>query len=333
MLKEFQCPVIVLPLRCTYDWNALTTAARLMLFIHREKADIVHTLFTSADLWGGAVSKLSQRPWLVSSRRDMGILRSSKHRLAYRALHGMFDRVLAVSEAVRKVSIDRDGLNPQIVKTIHNAIDVRLRATDSKRRDIRQRYEIAESAEVIVSVGNLRQVKGFDILIRAAALVRREFPKTQLVIAGDKDPAEPDCQRKLEALSAALGVADNVRFVGQVDDVMPLLSAGDIFCLFSRSEGFSNALLEAMACGLPCIATRVGGNSEAMADEDSGFLIEDGDSSAGASRILELLHDPSRANAMGARAQRSVAQRFSPETTTAQLVELYESLMANRLQR
>ncbi len=330
LLAEFPCPVTLLPLRKSYDWNALRMASRLIQFIHREKVDIVHTFFVSADLWGGAVAGLSQRPLLVSSRRDMGILRSSKHRFAYRVLHGMFDRVVTVSEAVRKSAIEQDGLDPSIVKTIYNSIDVRKADVNCERRALRERYGIAASDPVIVSVGNLRRVKGFDVLIRAAAQVGEEFPETKVVIAGNQDPSEPNCQRELEELAASLGIAEKLRFVGQVENVMPLLSASDVFCLLSRSEGFSNALLEAMASRLPCIATRVGGNGEALDDNKTGFLVESGDDGTAASRILTLLRDPAGARAMGARAQESVARRFSPETTSAQLVELYESLAAIR---
>jgi len=333
MLSDFPCPVIALPLRRAYDWNALKTAMRLARVIYREKVDIVHTFFISADLWGGAISKLSGRPLLVSSRRDMGILRSSKHRLAYRALHGMFDRVLTVSDAVRKASIEQDGLDPSIVKTIYNAIDVSHTQINPGRREIRQKYGIADSAQAIVSVGNIRKVKGFDVLIRATALVGEEFPEVKLIIAGDLDPSEPNYKSELRELSVSLGIAGNVRFVGKLDNVAPLLNGCDIFCLLSRSEGFSNALLEAMACGLPCIATRVGGNAEAVDDEDTGFLIEDGDSNAAAFRIISLLRNRSVARAIGTRAQAAVARRFNPKTTTAQLVELYESLMTDRRQR
>ena len=148
------------------------------------------------------------------SRRDMGILRSSKHRFAYRVLHGMFDRVVTVSEAVRKSAIEQDGLDPSIVKTIYNSIDVRKADVNCERRALRERYGIAASDPMIVSVGNLRRVKGFDVLIRAAAQVGEEFPETKVVIAGNQDPSEPNCQRELEELAASLGIAEKLRFVG-----------------------------------------------------------------------------------------------------------------------
>src|SRR5215472_15907198 len=87
MLAEFPCIIRVLPLRSSYDWNAMRMAMRLRRYIQHEQVDIVHTFFPSADLWGGMISKLTRRrPILVSSRRDMGFLRTAKHRITYRAL-------------------------------------------------------------------------------------------------------------------------------------------------------------------------------------------------------------------------------------------------------
>src|SRR5215468_11699663 len=90
LLAEFPCPVKLMPLRRTFDWNAMMMAARLSRYIRHERVDVVHTFFASADLWGGIVAKLSRRPLLISSRRDMGFERARKHRIAYRALRGMF---------------------------------------------------------------------------------------------------------------------------------------------------------------------------------------------------------------------------------------------------
>jgi glycosyltransferase involved in cell wall biosynthesis len=327
MLAEFPCPLQLLPLRRTYDLNALKMGMRLARYIHREKVDIVHSFFASSDLWGGAIAKLSGRPALVSSRRDMGFQRTTKHRLAYRALHGMFDRVITVSEQVRKFSIEQDALDPAKVVTIYNAVELPKQRSETARRETRELLGIDASAQVIVSVGNLRHVKGFDMLLRAAARVCREHPKAVFLIAGGAVAAEPGYPAQLQALSTSLGIAHKIKFLGAVEDVTPVLQASDVFCLLSRSEGFSNALLEAMACGLACIATRVGGNCEALQDRHNGFLVEWDDCEAAADRMLELLRDPALAERLGACARESVERSFSPKAVMSQLVQVYESLL------
>src|SRR6266478_1780815 len=106
----FKCPLYVLPLRRTYDWNALRVAMKIVLLIKSQQVSIVHTFFHTSDLWGGMIAKLSGCPVLISSRRDMGLNQSLKHRVAYRLLRRMFDQVQAVSEQVRSYSIAEHGL-------------------------------------------------------------------------------------------------------------------------------------------------------------------------------------------------------------------------------
>jgi glycosyltransferase involved in cell wall biosynthesis len=304
--------------------------ARLVRLIRRERVDIVHTFFASADLWGGFLAKLSRRPVLVSSRRDMGFLRTAKHKIAYRLLGGMFDRVLTVSEQVRRFSLEQDGLNPSRVTTIYNAVEVPEPAAGERLEEIRRRFGVEDASHVIATVGNLRYVKGLDVLIRAAARVAKEFPRAKFVIAGGVAPGEPGYLEELQKLCCSLNVSGMVQFMGPVKDVIPLLRASDVFCLLSRSEGFSNALLEAMACGLPCVATRVGGNEEALEGGHAGYLVDSGDCEAAVECILRLLRDPVQARCMGDRARDVVARRFTPESVNSQLVRVYDELLSSR---
>ena len=332
MVGEFPCTVKALPLSRTYDWNAFRLGSQLARFIKAESVDIVHTFFPSSDLWGGVVTKLSRRPILISSRRDMGILRKPQHRVAYRALQGMFDCVLANSEEVRKYSIEQDGLDPAVVKTIYNGLDTSKYPRRTSPQADRRTFRVEGASHVITSIGNLRAVKGFDAFIRVASIVCREFPQAKFVIAGAEDPAEPALRSQLCELISALGVVNNVKFLGPVSDIPALLSVSSVFCLLSRSEGFSNALIEAMACGIPCVATRVGGNPEAITDHDTGFVVESDDPPAAAGRILELLRDPVRATEMGKRGQDVAHSRFSSQTYIDKLVQVYDELLSRREQ-
>ena len=330
ILADFPCAIQVFPLRRTYDWNAVRMAAKLSSFIRTERVDVVHTFFPSSDLWGGVVAKLSRRPILISSRRDLGILRSTTHKIAYRTLHGMFDRVLTNSEEVRVFTIQQDKLDSARVRTIHNGIDT---TRYSEANDVSEKTTpdcFPDASHVIVSVGNLRMVKGFDILIKAAAVVAREYPQVLFVIAGGEDPAESHLRGELESLSSSLSIQRNIKFIGGIADPAQVLSKAQVFCLLSRSEGFSNALLEAMACGLPCVATRIGGNSEAVADGETGFIVAGEDHNSAAVRILDLLGDPIRARQMGHAARRRVEKHFSHHAYTSKLVEVYDALLAKR---
>jgi len=112
-LSRFPCAIFELPLRRVYDWQALQVALKLRRIVAQERFDIIHTMFPASDLWAGPIAKFGSRALLVSGRRDLGIVRESKHDLAYRWLRNQYDQVQAVSEAARQACILRDGLSPE----------------------------------------------------------------------------------------------------------------------------------------------------------------------------------------------------------------------------
>ncbi|HLI34582.1 MAG TPA: glycosyltransferase [Terriglobia bacterium] len=323
---DIPCPVHIFPLRRTYGWSGLRAAVRLSKLIRTERVRLVHTFFETSDIWGGAVAKLSGCPRLISSRRDMGIFRSARHRVAYRLMNPLFDSVLTVSEEVRRAAI-HEGLPASKVITVHNGIEAEklMRARPGDGCELRNRLGLAEFPQVIATVANIRRVKGLDVLIRAMAIVREEYPGACLVVAGEI--LEPEYMRELQELIRDLDLAERVKFLGGSENVFALLRASDVFCLLSRSEGFSNALIEAMACGLPCVATRVGGNGEAVADGVSGFLVPPDDPEAAAHRILAVLRDPAKSRQMGRAGQLIVKTRFTAQAMIERLVDVYDHLL------
>ena len=325
---DFPCPYYLFPLRRTYDWNAMRMARKLRNYIRREKVEIVHTFFETADLWGGLVSKLSGGRVLISSRRDMGILRSMKHTWGYRMMNPLFDLVLTVSEEVRRFCIQEDHLRPEKVLTLYNGLDLGSVANKNQAESLRGSLGLLPSARLVVTVGHIRRVKGIDILVEAAAIVAKKLPEAIFLVVGRN--SEPHHVQELEAKIAGLGIQRNVRFLGETENALSILKSCDVFFLPSRSEGFSNALIEAMACGLPCVATRVGGNAEAVEEGCSGYLVENEDAGAAADRIQRLLRNPVSAREMGSVGRKIVESKFTDEIMIQQLVVQYERLLAAR---
>ena len=324
LFSSMPCDVRILPLRKSYDARALRLSLELRRFIRSEGVSIVHTFFETADLWGGLVSHLSRVPILLSSRRDMGILRRPKHAFAYRFVNPLFTRVLAVSEEVRRCCIEVDHLRPERVETVYNGIEFPSLPLES-RDACRERLGLSDFKEIVLTIGNIRRVKGIDIFLRAAADVCKRRPSALFLIVGDNH--EPAHFNELKELVSELGISHNVLFYGPSEEVGQLLAACDIFCLPSRSEGFSNALIEAMGAGVPCVATRVGGNVEAIANNRSGVLVPSEDPKALSSAIGELLDNPSRARALGREAIEVVQSRFTHEAMMAHLTNIYERLL------
>ena len=317
-LKLSPCPIYLLPLQRTYDFDAIRGAFSLRRFLREERIQIVHTFFESSDLWAGFVAKTMSDAKLIWSRRDMGILRTGKHKLAYRLLSRMPDMVFAVSEQVRQHGIEIDRIAPARVTTVYNGLDISHWEATSRPVKTTGRF-------VVSTVGNIRRVKGHDLFIRAAAVVVQEFPDVSFRIAGQV--LEPEYFKELEILVRDLKLEKNFQFVDGVEKPHEFLSATDVFVLPSRSEGFSNAIIEAMAASLPVVATSVGGNAEAVEDGVTGVIVAPEDAGALAHAIVELLSDPTRGREMGEAGRRRVEKKFTIDAMMDQITSVYADLL------
>jgi L-malate glycosyltransferase len=312
------CPLYLLPLTRTYDLQSVRAALHLRRFLKEQRIRLVQTFFESSDIWAGFVTKALSDAKLIWSRRDMGILRTSKHYLAYRLMAGIPDAVFAVSDLVRQHCIDVDRIDPARVFTVYNGLDLSAWSASSSPSKPHDRF-------VITTTGNIRRVKGHDIFIKAAASVVKQFPQARFSIAGDV--LEPEYFAELQALMADLHLADHFHFAGGVSNLRDHLAAADIFVLPSRSEGFSNAIVEAMAASLPVVATSVGGNAEAVKDGVTGIIVPPEDPDAIAAAIVRLLSDRHRACAMGLAGKAIAAKEFTLEVMMNRTTQVCRNLL------
>lgn len=327
LVAGFPCPLTVVPLGRTVGWNALRAARRIRRYIREQDVRIVNTFFETSDLWGGLVVKSTGRVVLISSRRDMGILRNAKHRHAYRLLRGIFDRIITVSEGVRQYCLEVDRLAPERVVTVYNGIEDRL-PEKTDRSAVRASLGLRDSDLVITTVGHVRKVKGVDIFARTALHLERRFPDARFVVVGDVH--EPGHMAELHGMIARGEAGAQMRFVGPREDIPSILAASDVFVLPSRSEGFSNALIEAMLCGLPCVATDVGGNAEALQDGESGLVVPSESVECMSEALARLLQDAELRRRMGQAGRRRALQAFSLEGMMNGLMNVYDAALRGR---
>lgn len=312
------CPVYLLPLRRTYDARALRGALALRKFLKQHNVRLVQTFFESSDLWGGAVTRALSGAKLVWSRRDMGILRDRKHTAAYRLLRRLPHAVFAVSDEVRRHVIEVDGVPEPRVLTIHNGLELNNLGTAGPTAP-------PSGGPVILTVGNIRRVKGHDLLVQAAARIVQSFPFATFEIAGEV--LEPDFFAELQRTICDLGLRDRFRFLGSVRDLQPCRDRATLFVLPSRSEGFSNALIEAMASGLPAVATNVGGNAEAVQTGVTGWIVPPEDASALSGAMLRVLSSLDDAKKMGEAGRARVQSHFTAEAMMQKIVASYSELL------
>jgi glycosyltransferase involved in cell wall biosynthesis len=318
--------ITLLPLKNCFSLGALRAARTLRRFIKQEHVTLVQTYFESADLFGALVARLSGVNHIVSSRRDMGFLRTRKHRIAYRLVSPLYGAVIAVSKQVRAHHLASDHLREDQVRVIHNALDLDHYTPPADVNLFRRTHDIPLNAPLVSTIANINHWKGVDVFLEAAAIVHEDHPDAHFVIAGDW--TDLALMASLRTRASRLRIERNVHFLGRVPDVKPLLFASNVFALLSRSEGFPNAVIEAMAACLPVVATAVGGTPEAVEDSVTGFLVDNEDHSWAAACISSILSDAFMRNALGAAGRRKVEDCFSIHTMVQRHLEVYDALFA-----
>jgi sugar transferase (PEP-CTERM/EpsH1 system associated) len=253
--------------------------------------------------------------------------RNVRRNLARRLLAPLVSHFVTVSHDLRAWLLKDVGIPAHKVTTIHNGVDLdRFGAVE--RRAARDELGLPLEALVIGTIGRLDPVKDQAALVRALSGLRRCHPEACLVIAGDGP-----CRDALTRLSLELGVEDRVWLLGQRSDVPVVLAAMDVFALPSIAEGMSNTALEAMATGLPVVATRVGGSPELVADGLTGRLVPRGDERALREALAAYLEDSHLRDVHGKAARQRAAEQFGLDRMCKAYMDLYRRVMAGRAGR
>jgi glycosyltransferase involved in cell wall biosynthesis len=296
----------------------LLALLRLYRHIRRVCPAILHTSLFHANLPGRILGRLAGVPVIICSERTMAMEGEWRYRFN-RWTIGLVDCVIAVSANVRDFCVSHIGLPPEKLGVIYNGVQVP--ETSASPREARAKLGLPLDGQVIGTVSRLYLVKGIDFLIRALA----QMDDAALAIVGDG----PE-RAALETLADTLGVAGRIHWTGHRRDVPTLLPAFDLYVQPSLHEGMSNTILEAMAAGLPVVATAVGGTPEVVDDGVTGLLVPPRDPDALAGVIVRLLRDLDLRRKMGRAGQERVRRHFSLEQMVRQTQALYERLLKTR---
>ncbi|MBE4910259.1 N-acetyl-alpha-D-glucosaminyl L-malate synthase BshA [Bacillus luteolus] len=224
------------------------------------------------------------------------------------------DVVTAVSNSL--VAQTNDLIEPnKEIETIYNFIDERIYCKKNTLH-LKEEYGIKQEEKVIIHVSNFRQVKRVPDVIKAFQLIQEKVP-SKLLLVGDGPELTVVCR-----LVEQLGLTDKVLFLGKQESVEDLYSISDLKLLLSEKESFGLVLLEAMACGVPCIGTSIGGIPEVISNNENGYLCELGDTTAVASKAISLLSDPKLHTLMSTNARNTVIEKFN----SSKIVNEYEKL-------
>jgi glycosyltransferase involved in cell wall biosynthesis len=293
---------------------------------------LVHAFLPEAYILGGSVALSQGAAATIMSRRSRNHYQSRHPFAAWveRRLHRRMDIVLGNSRAVVQDLLD-EGAPPGRVRLIYNGIDAGRFAVGEarivRRRALRAELRLPDDRVVLTCVANLFPYKGHADLLDALALLGTGFATRATLLLVGRDAG---ARAALEAQAARLGLSASVRFLGERGDVPALLAASDIGILASHEEGFSNAVIEGMAAGLPMVVSNVGGNAEAVIDGECGHVVPVRDPAALAKALADLIGDAGRRQAMGEAARRRVVSSFSLDACVAAYEALYEELWERR---
>ncbi|HZD32191.1 MAG TPA: glycosyltransferase family 4 protein [Candidatus Angelobacter sp.] len=262
------------------------------------------------------------RQVVITSRLNTGYWYTPKWRTFFRILNLGTTRILTNSLAGRDIVMNAENLAATKIDVLYQGVNAEHFNPGLGNPTVCTQLGIAEHVAVVGIVANLRPVKDIPLFLRAAKVVLEACPETAFLVVG-----QGEMLGELRALAGDLGIRNNVFFTrgeGQVIDYLARMSIG---CLTSFSEGFSNAILEYMAVGLPVVATDVGGNREAVADGETGLLVRERSPEAFAQPIIELLHNNELRERMGEAALQRCLRKFEFGKTIRDLENYYSGLV------
>ncbi len=291
--------------------------AELVTLMRRLEPHVVHASSSKAGVLGRIAARLAGVPvciftvhgWAFSAHDG---LEAKLYWLAERAVRPLTTATICVSESERAAGIAAGTCDADRTVVIRTGIDAASRPLARP----------ADGVPVIVSVGRLRRPKDVTTLLRALALVRGDY--TALVVGGGPGLGEAEAERR------RLGLSDVVQFAGERDDVPATLASSHVFVLSSRSEALPISILEAMAAGLPVVATRVGGVPELVRDGETGFLAPASDANALAALIQRLVDSPELRARLGSAGRARVEEHFGLESFLDAHLDLYRGALAAR---
>ncbi len=312
-LEDAGVPILALPVRSLRNRSTLVGARTLHRYLRSHSIQLVHTFDTPSNLFGVPVARVARTPIVLSSQRAYRELspRLSQHLL--RVTDRLADGVVVNCQALVRHMVEDEGLESSRVSLCHNGIDTEL--FQPGRSDLRS--TVLKDAELVFGVVcGLREEKRLDLLLEA--FTRIAAPGRRLVIVGS-GPVKSE----VDALAARLSLQPYCHFEPTTRAVTDWLRAIDVFVLPSRSEAFSNSLMEAMACGCAVIASDTGGNPELVSHESTGLLFPSGDVQALTAGLTRLAEDPCLRASLGTSAAAFIRERFTIGAAAQRMAAIY----------
>lgn len=302
---------------------SLKSIWKLNKTLKEHNVDILHSYFIDGNIISVLSNLINNKVFIITSRRDVGYWYTGFYKFLFKYLDKFTDRILVNSETVRTITAHCEKCSLNKIKVIPNIVD--LESIDCKM-ELSPPSEylnfISKFKYVVGIVSNLRAVKRIDVFINAAKYVLDQYSKTCFVLIGEGEE-HSNLVKQVETLN----IKQNCIFLGKQLEIIPYIKSFTIGVNSSDSEGLSNAVIEYMACGIPTIATKVGGNLELIEDNQTGFLFNPGNYVDLANLIIDVLRDEKIRNRIGNKAREKIQNQFDLHTIINEYQKFYEQVL------
>jgi glycosyltransferase involved in cell wall biosynthesis len=301
--------------------------SRLMKYIRQQRPDIVHTQLEASDILGTLAARLLRIPSLATLHTmDAPAVKTRKRGkdfLRWHVLQRFAQRVIVVSESTRRHYLDL-GITNEKMLTMYNGIDLDRFIGVSQGNISKTAFMgLPCDSRILTTVAVLREPKGIQYMLQALPGLLAQLPNLFYAIVGDGEYREA-----LEKLTVSLAIKDHVVFLGYHTDIPEILAVSDLFVHPSLLDALPTVLFEAMAVGVPIVASQVGGVPEIIDGEITGLLVPPGDPASLANACLRLLLDKSLSGRLTSAAREAVANRFDIRAQAAGLAALYDQTVS-----
>jgi glycosyltransferase involved in cell wall biosynthesis len=302
------------PIRSFAQAATVSRIGACAAWLRQRRIAVVHTSELYSNIFFLPAAAAARVPVRIGSRREVNAGKSLGQIALQRASYTCAHRIVANAAAVR-TRLRREGIPARRISVVPNGLELERFPPRTGDRPLRK----------LLIVANLRPGKGHDTLIEAMPAVLRRFPDAHLAVVGEGTERE-----RLEGLTASRGLTNAVTFEGHCEDVPARMADADLFLFPSESEAFPNAVLEAMAAGLPVIAAAVGGILELVSEGETGLLVAPRDPAALADCVCRLMTDPPLARKVAAEARTMVESRYGFDRMVASIEQLYDGELTRR---
>jgi len=311
----------VIRLRRKIKWNPFLVWT-LYRVLKQMMPDIVHTHLIHATLLGRLAARWADVPVIVTTEHN-----TSNWQKKYGFLHRVYrwtarwnTKIFAVSDAVMERMVRTGRIGEKCIQVLYNGIDVRAFEEPQQRMGKRSKQT---SSPAVGTVGRLDPRKGHRYLLEASVDIIRQYPEASILIIGDGK-----MESSLKQVARSLCLSErNIRFLGVQKNTSEVLQNMDVFVLPSIEEGLGIAILEAMAAGVPVVATSVGGIPEIVTHGETGLLVEPKNPKMLADAVLDLLAHPDKADRFRQNAKRMVMNKYDIQGTVEQLISYYQQFL------